>query len=93
MGYIMIIIPESDVNLALNCAADLSVFVILKLIVEVTNKLDSISMKSSGSGSVPYRLILNLHLDPYCRVTKKSNETFPGFIGLNKNSNYSASLA
>ena len=40
MSYILIDVPESEVNLALNCAADLSVFVILKLIVEVTSKLD-----------------------------------------------------
>lgn len=85
MGWIREEVPESEVNLALNCAAVLSVLVILKLMVEVTSRLDSISMKSSGSGSVPSMLILNLHLDPSCLVIRKSKDTFPGFIGLNKN--------
>jgi hypothetical protein len=85
MSYITTVVPESDVNLALNCAAVLSVLVILKLMVDVTSKLDYISIMSSGYGSVPYRWTLYLHLEPYCRVTTKSKEALPGFIGLNKN--------
>ena len=53
MSYIGRDIPESEVNLALNCAVLLSELVILKLTEEVTSRLDSISMMSSGSGSVP----------------------------------------
>ena len=85
MGWVRKEVPESEVNLALNWAAVLSVLVILKLMVEVTSRLDSISMKSSGSGSVPSILILNLHRDPSCLVIRKSKDTLPGFIGLNKN--------
>jgi hypothetical protein len=73
------------VNLALKGADDLSVFVILKLMVEVTSRLDSMSIMSSGSGSVPSRTILYLHLAPYCLTITKSNTAFPGFMGLNRN--------
>jgi hypothetical protein len=79
-------IPESEVNLALKGVPVFSVFVILKLTVEVISKFDYISMISSTSGSVPSKIILYLHLDPSCFVIRKSNETFPGFIGLKINS-------
>ena len=72
-------------NLALNWVADLSVLVILKLIVEVTRRFDYISMISSGYGSVPYKNSLYLHLELSFRITTKSKDTFPGFIGLKIN--------
>lgn len=59
--------------------------VILKLMVEVTRRLDSISMISSGSGSVPSTTTLYLHLAPSFLTTTKSKEAFPGFMGLYKN--------
>ena len=80
-------------NLALKGAEDLSMLVILKLMVEVTSKLDSMSMISSGSGSVPSMLRRYLHLAPSCRTTTKSKEAFPGFMGLKRNSNSRVSLA
>lgn len=69
-------------NFALNVAAVLSVLVILKLMVEVTSKFDSISMMSSGSGSVPSTDRRYLQRAPsFLRMTK-SKEALPGFMGL-----------
>ena len=72
-------------NLALKGTDYLLMLVILKLMVDVTRRLDSMSMMSSGSGSVPSMLILYLHLAPSCLTMTKSKEAFPGFMGLNKN--------
>lgn len=93
MGWINQKVPESDVNLARKGAELLSVFVILKLMVEVTNKFDSMSIISSGSGSVPSTERRYRHLAPsFLRMTK-SKEALPGFMGLYRNSNSRASLA
>jgi hypothetical protein len=81
------------VNLALNGAEFFYTFVILKDIVDVTIKFDSISMISSGSGSVPSISTLNLQREPYFLVINKSKATFIGFIGLNINSSSNVSLA
>lgn len=80
-------------NLALNGAATLSVLVILKLMVDVINRFDSMSTISSGSGSVPSSTSLYLHLAPSCLTITKSKTAFPGFMGLKRNSNSRVSLA
>lgn len=73
-------------NLALKGAVFFYTLVNLKETVEVTIKLDSISMISSTYGSVPSKCTLNLQREPYFFVISRSKETFIGFIGLNINS-------
>ena len=72
-------------NLALKGVEFFSAFVILKATVEVIKMLDSISIISSTSGSVPYRLSRYLHLEPSFLRIIKSKDTFNGLIGLNIN--------
>lgn len=93
MGWIKLNLPESEVNLALKGAVFFYTLVNLNETVDVTIKLDSISMTSSASGSVPSKCTLNLHLDPYFFVIRRSKETFIGFMGLNMNSSSKESLA
>lgn len=53
LGYTENSWAESEVNLALKFAVFFYQFVSLNDTVDVTNKLDSISIISSGYGSVP----------------------------------------